>query len=234
MISLIDSPLQLPAYCSQVSCRFDKEAWQEERLAAYTEEWDVNLPERLAQAVPKRKLEFLAGRYCARRAIAGLGLANTGEIPIGEKREPLWPAGLIGSITHSKGFASAVVASNQQLAGIGIDSEQLIAERTAANVSSHILVESEFYEANRELVDSAREYLTLIFSAKESIFKCLYPQVQQYFDFRDAEVELDATAGKFRFRLKRSLTEQFPAGFEGSGVYTLAQDFVHTAVLQPL
>jgi enterobactin synthetase component D len=232
MISLTDNPLQLPPYCSQVSCRFDREAWQEERCSKYAEELGVNLPGRLADAVAKRKLEFLAGRYCARLAIAGLGVAGIGEIAIGEKREPLWPAGLIGSITHSRGFASAVVASDQQLAGIGIDSEQLIAEKTAANVSSHILVESEDYQANRAFVDSPREYLTLIFSAKESIFKCLYPQVQQYFDFRDAEVELDSTPGKFHFRLRRSLNEQHPAGFEGSGVYARARGFVHTAVLQ--
>jgi enterobactin synthetase component D len=234
MISLTDNPLQLPACCSQVSCRFDKEAWEEDRCGEYAEELGVTLPERLAAAVPKRKLEFLAGRYCARLAIAGLGVAEMGDIAIGEKREPLWPQGLIGSITHSKGFASAVVGSNRQFAGIGIDSEQLIGEKTAANVSSHILVESEDYHANRTLVDSPREYLTLIFSAKESIFKCLYPRVQQYFDFRDAEVELDSAPGKFRFRLLRALNDEYPAGFEGNGIYRRAEGFVHTAVLQPL
>lgn len=228
MISLTDNALQLPDCCSQVSCLFDKDAYREDSAS----ELGVALPERLTDAVLKRKVEYLAGRYCARLAIARLGMPHAGEIAIGEKREPLWPQGLIGSITHSKGFASAVVASSERILGIGIDSEQLIAEKTAANVSSHILVESESYQANRERVDSAREYLTLIFSAKESIFKCLYPQVGLYFDFRDAEVQLDSTPGHFRFQLRRQLTESYPAGFSGSGIYARANGFVHTAVVQ--
>jgi enterobactin synthetase component D len=235
MIFLTDNPLHLPEFCAQVSCRFDKDAWREEKREEYASELGVSLPERLADAVVKRKVEFLAGRFCARLAMAQLGQPEAGEIAIGEKRQPLWPEGLIGSITHSKGFASAVVASSDNIIGIGIDSEQLIAEKTAANVSSHILVDSESYEANRQLVDSPREYLTLIFSAKESIFKCLYPQVGQYFDFRDAEVTLDSEApGHFRYRLRRQLTDDYPAGFSGSGSYARADDFIHTAVIQPL
>ncbi|MCW8196282.1 4'-phosphopantetheinyl transferase superfamily protein [Proteobacteria bacterium 005FR1] len=235
MISLTDNPLQLPDFCAQVSCRFNKDGYREEMREEYARELGVALPERLSDAVVKRKVEFLAGRYCARLAMARLGETPVEEIAIGEKRQPLWPQGLVGSITHSKGFASAVVARSERIIGIGIDSEQLIAEKTAANVSSHILVETETFEANRQFVDSAREYLTLVFSAKESIFKCLYPQVGQYFDFRDAEVELDSeTPGQFRYRLRRHLAENYPAGFAGQGSFARAEGFVHTAVIQPL
>lgn len=228
MISLTDNPLQLPAPCVQVSCCFDSAAYDSSR----GQQFGVVLPERLSTAVTKRKAEFVAGRYCVQLALKRMGEDSGQAIGISEKRAPLWPEGLIGSITHSKGFASAALASAQWIRGIGIDSERLIAEKTANNVASHILIPTETYEKNCGLVSSARQYLTLIFSAKESIFKCLFPLVEQYFDFRDAEISLNPQdPGKFRFRLRKHLTGEFRDGYIGAGQYTLAGNFVHTAVV---
>ena len=55
----------------------------------------------VAKAVPKRVAQFTAGRVCARRALAQLG--NTEPVPIlmGEDRAPQWPAGYVGSISHT-------------------------------------------------------------------------------------------------------------------------------------
>lgn len=228
MISPTPNPLKLPSFCHQASCWFEREAYSDEQC----ERFGIVLPERLSSAVGKRKAEFLAGRYCVRLALKDMGADCSPQVEIGEKRAPRWPQGLIGSITHSKGFASAAVASTASVRGVGIDSEGLIGERTASNVASHILTEGETYESNRALVDSARQYLTLIFSAKESIFKCLYPQVQQYFDFRDAEVFLSVDQpGHFRFRLRKQLNHEFPDGYSAGGQYALVDDFVHTAVV---
>lgn len=230
MFSLTHNPLQLPDGCYQVSCTFDKDACEHMDYAAMR----LTLPERLAKAIPKRKTEFLAGRYCAQLALKNMGADWQQPIAIGENRAPCWPEGLVGSITHSKGFASAIVAPSSTIRSVGIDSEALIAEKTAANVSSHVLTESELYTANAALLDSDRQYLTLIFSAKESIFKCLYPLVQQYFDFRHAVVELDAKfPGRFRFQLLKDLGGEFGKGYSAGGYYALADDFVHTAVLLP-
>ncbi|MEX1033181.1 MAG: 4'-phosphopantetheinyl transferase superfamily protein [Cellvibrionaceae bacterium] len=227
MIWLTNNPLQLLG-CHQISCHFDKAAYDDAEFA----QRGLVLPERLAGAVPKRKAEFLAGRYCVRLALKEMGEDAGHNIGVGEQRAPLWPNGLIGSITHSQGFASAAIARDDLLRGIGIDSEQLIGEKTAANVASHILVDSETYEANRALVDGPRQYLTLVFSAKESIFKCVYPQVKRYFDFRDAEIFLDPdNTGNFRFRLRKGLTKEFAEGYSGSGQYAIVDDFVHTAVV---
>lgn len=229
MISLTENPLPLAAVCFQASCRFDSAAYD----SSQAQQFGIVLPERLSTAVTKRKAEFLAGRYCVQLALKDMGWAGETRIDIGEKRAPHWPPGLIGSITHSKGFASAAVASTKQVQGVGIDSERLIAETTATNVASHILTSSETYEVNHSLVESARHYLTLVFSAKESIFKCLYPQVQQYFDFRDAEIFLDASKpGRFSFRLRKMLTAEYHEGYRGYGHYAVEGDFVHTAVIQ--
>src|SRR5690606_6132023 len=102
------------------------------------------------------------------------------------------------------------------------------------NVSSHILTDTERYDANAQWVSSDRQYLTLIFSAKESIFKCLYPLVQQYFDFRHAVIRLDAQQpGHFHFELLKDLGGEFDEGYTASGYYELADNFVHTAVILP-
>lgn len=230
MFSLTTNPLQLPAGCVQTSCVFDTDAWQSVKFS----EAGLMLPARLATAIPKRKSEFLAGRYCAQMALKKMGVDCPHTIAIGENRAPCWPDGTVGSITHSRGFASAIVAPSGLVRSIGIDSEALIAEKTANNVSGHILTDQERHDASTGLLESDRHYLTLVFSAKESIFKCLYPLVQQYFDFRHARVELDPDRpGHFDFQLLKDLGGEFRSGYAGSGYYTLNDDFIHTAVVLP-
>src|SRR5208282_5779110 len=59
----------------------------------------------LGRSVPKRAQEFAAGRVCARRALAELGVVDF-PLRVGEDREPLWPEGTVGSITHTTGFCA--------------------------------------------------------------------------------------------------------------------------------
>src|SRR4051812_24879633 len=69
-------------------------------------------------AVPSRRHEFVLGRWCARQALAELGVMARA-IPVGHQRMPVWPAGVVGSITHCRGFVGAVVAPADQLRAIG-------------------------------------------------------------------------------------------------------------------
>lgn len=232
MITLIDNPIPFSEQCSAQACRFDIDALKQGDLQQIQRQWRVELPEKMHDAVDKRKAEFIAGRHCAALALNRISpeLAQ-GRIGIGDKREPLWPAGVCGAITHSHGFAAAVVADAATLRGIGIDSEQYVTQKTADNVASHILTQAERFEDNREMVTTGIEYLTLVFSAKESIFKCLYPLVQQYFDFQDAVIQLDPTnRGHFRFELRKDLNPEFGHGFAGQGQFRLDDEFVHTSV----
>jgi len=235
MITLIDNCLELTGTCELVSCRFDPDAAKDQTHDALKNTWGIQLPEKLQRAVPKRLAEFIAGRYCANLALQRLRSNDQvliEEIQIGDKREPLWPTDVIGSITHSHGFAAAVVADTAQIRGVGIDSEQLINPNTANNVASHILREEEVFQENQHLVLAFEQYLTLVFSAKESIYKCLFPLVKQYFDFKDARITLSNDApGQFKFELTKNLTDEFGVGYSGTGIYRAQADFIHTAVV---
>ena len=57
----------------------------------------------IANAVDSRRREFVTARRCAREALAKLGHAP-GPIRVGPRREPQWPTGLVGSITHTAAF----------------------------------------------------------------------------------------------------------------------------------
>ncbi len=239
MIEIVSNALDLGNQCRIVSCQFDVEHCRATTLDELQQTWGVKVPAKLHKAVDKRKAEFIAGRYCARKAMLQLddvvSVSDSPSIDIGEKREPLWPEGIIGSITHSHGYAAAVAGSKAHFRGIGIDSEHSIGEKTANNVSSQILTDEENYQHNTDIVNSAVDYLTLVFSAKESIFKSLYPLVLQYFDFRDAVIHLSAdNKNQFEFRLLKNLNDEFCAGYHGSGIYCFNGNFVHTAVTVPV
>ena len=71
-------------------------------------------------AVNKRQREFAAGRAAAHTAMANLGVPPQA-ILNGDDRAPIWPEGLTGSITHTRGCAIAIVARNSDVRALGID-----------------------------------------------------------------------------------------------------------------
>src|SRR5690349_6008286 len=76
----------------------------------------------IAKSVAKRRNEFITVRYCARRALAQLGVPP---VPIlkGEKGEPCWPDGVVGSLTHCAGYRGAAVGRSASVRSVGIDAE---------------------------------------------------------------------------------------------------------------
>jgi enterobactin synthetase component D len=138
----------------------------------------------LTDAGRKRKTDHLAGRIAAARALSTL---NDRTIPaIGASGEPIWPANISGSITHSATQAMAV-AIRKQHALIGIDCEAILAESEAHEIKDGVI------DTEEEAVLSRSGYpfalaLTLAFSAKESLFKALFPRVQEYMGFDCARV----------------------------------------------
>lgn len=76
----------------------------------------------IARSVAKRRNEFVTVRYCARQALGELGV---GPVPIlkGDKGEPCWPDGVVGSLTHCQGFRGAVVGRSTDVRSVGIDAE---------------------------------------------------------------------------------------------------------------
>lgn len=101
-------------------------------------------------------------------------------------RSPAWPKGFIGSITHAKGIAASAVLPISKIKGLGLDLECWLTPELASQIQPNICIVEEL---NTFSVDfSFNEKVTLIFSAKEALYKMLYPQVKQFFDFTDAKL----------------------------------------------
>jgi enterobactin synthetase component D / holo-[acyl-carrier protein] synthase len=153
----------------------------------------------VAKAVPSRRREFATVRRCARIALAELGLPAAAIVP-GPDREPQWPPGIAGSMTHCDGYRAAALARTCDLVSVGIDAEQdlplpdgllgVIARpeevgMLAALAGLHPLV----------------HWDRLLFSAKESIYKAWYPLARRWLGFEDATLTLDPAGTAFRARL---------------------------------
>ncbi len=184
------------------SCDYDNSSFSQ----AEYERLDVKFLEHLERAVDKRKSEFLAGRYIAKKTLNDLGLADV-DIPVGENRSPVWPAGIVASISHTKTKAFCAASMNSVYSKVGIDIEDVMSLKTAGNIKSSIISESEeVYLRTLEL--DFIQALTLVFSAKESLFKALYPTVKKYFGFSAAEVvEISLSKQFFKLRLCESLEQ---------------------------
>jgi enterobactin synthetase component D len=181
-------------------------------------------------AVPKRQAEFITGRYLAALALqhyhreqhqcrqTELGPSEYGQpqshqpywVAANPDRSPAWPAGFIGSISHSNGVVLCALARNCDIRLLGIDTEQLLTPDVAAELRASILLPQE----QRLLPpQDAALWLSLIFSAKESLFKALYPQVKRFFPFSAAEVlAIQPSCGRLSIRLTESLSTDLPAG----------------------
>ena len=194
----------------------------------------IPLPPSLHGAAPGRQLQFRAGRYCAMQAMNALGShLSTREVGRTSTGAPIWPEGLVGSIAHTTDLAIAAVASADHVQGIGIDTEGIITESRARNVGRLVAWASEIGHG-RGAGLTRLESLTLVFSAKESIFKCLHPMVGYYFDFHDVRiVAVGAASGTFAARLVRPLGE-FPAQSVLEGRFEIEGQRIHTGIaLQP-
>lgn len=140
------------------------------------------LPPALSRAVPKRQAEYLAGRYCAALALRQLGADE--QVGIRPDRSPRWPAGCIGSISHCDGHALAIAARATDYRSLGIDLEALLDDDTAEQVGGLVLSAQEWrlqpsgWARNR--------FLTLAFSAKEALYKAIYPLCGRILEFQDA------------------------------------------------
>jgi 4'-phosphopantetheinyl transferase EntD len=141
-------------------------------------------------AVPSRQAEFSTGRRCARQALCAVG-AEAAAIPMGLLREPVWPAGFVGAITHAGGICAAIAAPASRFAGLGID----LVERDSARP---LLAEAGRLIASASERDHARSAIpgndspALLFSAKESAIKAVSATVGRFLDFTEVQVFFDA------------------------------------------
>jgi 4'-phosphopantetheinyl transferase EntD len=149
----------------------------------------------VARAVEKRRREFAAGRACGRRALARLGWPDF-PILAGERREPLWPPGVVGTITHCRGYCAAAVARVEDVRSLGIDAEL---RGPLPNGVAELVCTGAERRWTEELPGD--HWGTLVFSAKESVYKTWYPVAQRWLDYQDAELTIEPERGCFSARI---------------------------------
>jgi len=154
----------------------------------------------LTRATPARQAEFAAGRAAAREALRAVGLVPFA-IPMGADRAPVWPVGVVGSITHHEGRCLAVAARRGALAGLGIDLEPL--DPLPADLLPEITTGAERAWLSTQPEDLRGVLARVIFSAKEASYKALYPQLRAVVGFDAMDIRPDLPAGRFTATLNR-------------------------------
>jgi 4'-phosphopantetheinyl transferase EntD len=190
----------------------------------------------IQRAVPKRVHEFAAGRQCARRALAELGFVDV-SIPVALDRQPLWPPGVVGSITHTAGLCAAVVAEDTRLAALGVDTE--LSGAVKPELWRTICVADESAWIGALAPGERAAAVTLLFSAKEAFYKCQYPLVGERLDFSDLCVIVLAWGqdhGAFSVRPTRPLAlfERMGGAQSLQGSYCFHEEFVSAGVCLPI
>jgi len=175
-------------------------------------------------AVARRRQEFASGRTCARTALSHLGVRR-GPIPIGTDRAPMWPAGALGSISHTGDYCVAVAGLTEDWSGLGIDAE-IVAE-VSPDLWRTVLCPSEIETLKAFGPAQGRRLAAVIFSAKEAFFKCQFPAARRWLDFTDVDVV--PGDGDFVLRVRPEFAHPL-APNSASGRFILKDGLVITAV----
>ncbi len=137
----------------------------------------------IARAVDKRQREFATARACARAALGQLGRPAVA-IGRGPHGAPMWPPGIVGSITHCTGYCAAAVAEATRVRSLGIDAEP--ARPLPADVLGAVASAAEVAALRGR--PGPLPWDRLLFSAKESVYKTWYPIARRWLGFEDVTV----------------------------------------------
>lgn len=170
---------------------------------------DIPCPDTLDRAVDKRRADYLAGRAMASAAMALLEHPPA-SVTTTPGRAPLWPEGLAGSISHARGRCACLL-SRDTSRSYGVDTEAIASGRSLTAILTETLNPTERDRVTQGPLPAAIN-ATLTFSAKESLFKALYPQVGRHFGFDAAELIAPPTSDSLALSLTTDLTETLPKG----------------------
>ena len=182
--------------------------------------------ELIARAVDKRRREFRTTRHCARQALRQLGLPPA-PVLRGERGEPTWPAGVVGSLTHCAGYRAAAVAHSRDLRALGIDAEPH--QPLPAGVLKIIALEQEQAGLSElAAADDATCWDRILFCAKETVYKAWFPLTRCWLGFDDAAVTInpgttDPAQGSFSADIlvaAPTVTRGNPTHFDGRWLHT--------------
>ena len=162
---------------------------------------DPLLPEERALVVrmaPGRQREFATGRVCAREGLARLGIAD---FPLlrNDDRTPVWPEGIVGSISHTQDVCVVALARRADVVSLGVDVEP--ADSLEPELWPVICTALECERLADHVAEERGFLAKALFSAKECTYKCLYPILRTPLDFDDVEIDLDLHSHRFRATL---------------------------------
>ena len=187
----------------------------------------LSLAERtyLENVSQNRKREFIAGRFCAHEAMI---LANIPpeHIQIGGKGEPIWPSNIVGSITHSHGYAAAAVARKSDIVSLGLDAE--IDEPLSSKVLRRISNDQEQEWAKTVGGTLVKHPGKVLFSAKEATYKAWYPITHEWLGFKEALINFHDQGNTFTVHIQKNGPIR-----EMHGKYTIRKDVIVTAIEVP-
>ncbi len=167
----------------------------------------------ISQAIRKRQREFRAGRHCAHTALQKLGLPRQAVLR-DANRAPLWPEGYLGSISHCQELCIAACAKQHPIISLGLDVEPLKPLKPGLEKYIHTTAETAYLESF-----SPRLPERLVFSAKESLYKCFYPLLETFFGFHAVEIAIDDQNHQFGFKPTGNPKIHFPENLEFYGHY---------------
>lgn len=138
-----------------------------------------------------RQNEFAAGRHCARVALEVSGFSGWAALKADSDGVPVWPAGWIGSISHSRDIAAAVTARIRQYRYIGLDLEKTNRLRSAA--MARVIHEEEAGFAQNDPFRTS-----ILFSLKEAFYKAQFPRYRTTANFQDLALSIHSEKGSAR------------------------------------
>lgn len=149
----------------------------------------------IARSVDKRRREFTTVRHCARQAMAQLGI-DPAPILHGARGVPLWPTGVVGSMTHCQGYRAAVLGRTDHFVSIGVDAEEH-APLPDGVLDAIALPQERARLAGLRKSHPAVCWDRLLFSAKESVYKTWFPLTGRWLDFDEADIVLQPDGSTF-------------------------------------
>jgi 4'-phosphopantetheinyl transferase EntD len=182
-------------------------------------------------AVLSRRQQFAAGRSLAREAWQRLGHAPSA-LSNDAQRVPLWPAGLVGSITHTHVWCAVAVARASEVSALGADVE--VATPLELNLWDRVCRPEERAFLQAQAPGAAGLLGKAIFSAKESIYKALYPSVRVFLDFQGMRIELEPEGGDGRWTWHATLQVAWGSWAPGQrfapGALQIGSDVIVSAI----
>ncbi|MFC4654232.1 4'-phosphopantetheinyl transferase [Rheinheimera marina] len=210
-----------------VICRFVPDRYQPSMFTAMK----IDMPASIRSADSKRQAEFLAGRYAAQQGLKSMQQAGASisQIPIGAGRDPQWPAGIRGSISHSGDRVCCLLSQSASVKFLGVDLEKIFSVELAQKIGYEIHTAAEQQLLCKAGLSPAQAS-SVIFSAKECLFKALYPYAKEFFGFEAASV-VEATTSFVSLGLSPDLVWLWGVPEQFTVHYQLHHDYLFTSLI---